>query len=129
VASGFRPSGQRGILSAIHSRPIIGRKFGDRLKESLKLQDRVVSERAFIPSSFFLLVSLSLSLSLSLSHSFSLIRNSGMLGYRVPPSRVIVFRVVLIVLAGLMGGLTWFGRDCRRASSSLVAVGRISQQR
>lgn len=29
--------------------------------------------------------------------------------------RVIAFRVVLIVLAGLMGGLTWFGRDCLRA--------------
>jgi len=31
-----------------------------------------------------------------------------------------VFRVVLIVLAGLMGGLTWFGGDCRRVSSGLV---------
>lgn len=95
------------------SRPITGRKFGDRLKESLKLQDRVMSERAFIPSP---------SPPLSLS-----IRNSGMLGYGVPPPRVIVFRVVLIVLAGLMGGLMWFGRDCRRASPSLVAAGRISR--
>lgn len=39
-----------------------------------------------------------------------------MLGYRVTPSKVIAFRVVLIVLASLMGGLTWFGRDCLRAS-------------
>jgi len=70
-----------------------------------------------------------LSSSLSLSLSLSSIRNSRMLDYGVAPPRVIVFRVVLIVLAGLMGGLTWFGRDCRRASSSLVTVGRIPWRR
>lgn len=49
--------------------------------------------------------------------SLSSIRNSGMLGYGVTPPRVIVFRVVLIVLASLMGGINvvW-----QRLPSSLV---------